>query len=568
MNQTNEDQTEEDVKDDESLHLLSKSTTSSPRSDDSSSSEEYSDNASKYLSSKHYSVFAAIVYMVNYTVAAGILGVPYQYNRAGYILGTLIFIWTGWLTYISYKYVCNQLLRAEAVTSIALRYGLSKSTFIDSPDEIIFFFRDNVTLDNFSHELSQFKRNEYELNHMVGLFCGKKWRLLYEISFVIYGIVTLWGFMVLFGASLARVASIPGISSSSCDVETESNNFNCRLLYSFYIIIFWIWNTIIVLLDFTEQQFVQYGSFFLRFLIVLLIIITSIGLMYGNLYYSEDSGKYYKRTDDNNSSNTPYYGDNTAAWKWNGLLDCYATAIFAFVSQYCIPDVLHPLTTSDKQKNVQIVISSGMIILVIIFVITGLVVSLYFGNQTESVCTLAWKNFIGFFWINNGGYSNRPEWSYFIGYFIVLLPPIDLLCSFPLNATTIAQTMQQSICDLDKLNNDLNYSKKWKFITCVTTAAIPAILSLFIVRFSFVVLIAGMLSLVALYLIPAYSEYKSRQMCKIITNDRNGIQTPIMGLEKHTKKSFKLVPNNKLSSIDPRASHFLLLFNTFFINRQ
>ena len=527
MHQANDEQTEEDVKEDETLHLLSKSTTSTPGSE-SSSEDPYDDedNASKYISTKHYSVFAAIVYMVNYTVGGGILGIPYQYSRAGYVLGTMIFFWTGWLTYMSCKFVCNQLLRAEAVTSIALRYGLNKSTFIDSPEEIIFFFRDNVTLDNFEHELKQFKRNEYELSHIVGLFCGKKWRIMYEISYIITELTALWSFMVLFGASLARVASIPNISSSSCDVETESNNYNCRLLYSFYIVIFWIWNTIIVLLDFTEQQFVQYGSFFIRLLIVLLIIITSIGLMYGNLYYSESSGKYYERSNDN----IPCYGDGTAAWKWNGFMDCYVTAIFAFTCQFCIPDVLSPLKTSDKREKIKIVMQSGIVVTGSFFILCGLIVGLYFGKETESVCTLAWKNFMGFVWDN----GHRPEWSYFVGYFIVLLPPIDLLSSFPLNAITTAQTIRQSICDLDRLHNDLNYAKKWKIVTCVSAAGIPAICSLLIVRFSDVVLITGMLSLFALYLIPAYSEYKSRQMCRIITNDLNGIETPIMGYEKST----------------------------------
>ena len=527
MHQTNEG----NVKDPETSQLLRRLPIKSlsPRSESSSADvdSDYDDrnDFSGYTSNKHYSVFSAIIYMVNYSVGGGILGIPYQYSRAGYILGTLILCWTGWLTYISYKYVCNQLLRAEAVTTIALRYGLRKSRFINNPELIINNLRDNVTLANFEHELKQFKRNEYELNHICGIFCGKRWRIGYEISFITLTIVGLWSFMVLFGASLARIAGISSISSS-CDIETESNNYNCRLLYSFYVCMFWIWCTIIVLLDFTEQKFVQYGSFFARFSIVLLIIITSIGLMYGNLYYSKDSGKYYKRDNDN----VPYYGDGTAAWKWNGFMDCYATAIFGLTSQYCIPDILHPLRASDKQKKMKFIMKSGIVILVSIFVITGLVVSLYFGDDTEGVCTLAWKYFIGFVW-NDG---KRPKWSYFVGYFIVLLPPVDLLCSFPLNAITTAQTIRQSICDLDRLHNDLHYARKWNVIISVSTVALPAICSLCVVRFSFVIVIAGVFALISLYIIPAYSEYKSRQMCKIITNDVDGIETPIMGLEKST----------------------------------
>ena len=540
-----------DAKDGETRYLLSSSGQVDSSSEELTSpgpDDAYDDDDnSTYGSTKHYSIYTAIIYLVNYTIGSGILGIPYEYNRAGYILGTVVLLWVGWLTYVSFKYVCNQMLRAEAITTIAVRYGLRKSEFIDNPSQITDNLRDNVTLGDFQNEMQELNRNEYELNHIVGLFCGKTWRIIYEVSFIINEITALWSYMVLFGASLARIGGISSISTS-CDVETEPNNYNCRLLYSFYICLFWIWCTFIVLLDFTEQRFVQFGSFFVRLLIVLLIVITSIGLMYGDLYYDNSSGRYYERSNDS----TPYYGEGLSAWKWSGFMDYYAVATFAFTTQFCVPDTLQPLRINERRKNMTKIMQWSMIFMLALLILVGIIVSLYFGNQTESVCTLAWKYFIGFFWDD----GDRPGWSYVIGYFIVLLPPVDMLGTFPLNIITTARTVKQSLCDLDRLHNDVNYERKWNVVTCLSTVAISAILSLCVVKFNFVLIFSGLTSFIALYFIPAYVEYKSREMCKIITNDVNGIETPVMGWDKSTFWIYATIVSSLIATIGVVADFF------------
>ena len=468
-------------------------------------------------SNKHYSVYTAIIFILNYSIGSGVLGLPNEYNGAGYILSTIILGWCAILTYACYKFVGNLIFRAEAVTAVALSFGLNKNEFVDKPDVIISQLRDNINIDDFKDQYDKFYRNEYELNHLIGMFCGRRWRIGYDITFFVAQMISLWSYCALFGASLARTVGIDGISSS-CNIELSGYTEDCRLLYTFYSCIFWIWCIILVLMDFTEQMSLQIISFIARIIIIMLIIITSIGLMYGNLYYDIGDGSYHERSNDN----TPYYGPGVSPWKWSGLLYFIAVAVFAFSNQFCVPDVIEPLKYRDRRKQTYMFTASA-VILFVIYSMVGIVVSLYFGNDTEDPCTLAWKTFRGFLW-NNG---NKPGWSYVFGYIILLLPAVDLASSYPLNAITLCNTIEQAALNLDRLREDTSYFTKWKVIIRVGVVSINAILGLLIWNFDFIVILSGMATLIALYVLPAYAEYKSQEICTIITSNENAYITPV-----------------------------------------
>ena len=127
-------------------------------------------NNNRARTEKHYPVWVAIVFVLNYTFGGGALALPSQYYHAGYILGTIMLAWCGILTYCVCKMVVNLMYRAEAVTSIAVRYGLSKEQFIDNPKLLIAHFMDNIDPSDFRSKCSKLNRNEYELNHLIGMF--------------------------------------------------------------------------------------------------------------------------------------------------------------------------------------------------------------------------------------------------------------------------------------------------------------------------------------------------------------------------------------------------------------
>ena len=112
-----------------------------------------------------------------------------------------------------------------------------------------------------------------------GMFCGKWWKLLYDVSYVLATLIALWSYSALFGISLARNVGIPGIAAA-CDMNADGDDpdTGCRGLYSFYVALFWVWTCFVSLMDFSEQQGIQIAATVARVLIISLMMLTSIGM--------------------------------------------------------------------------------------------------------------------------------------------------------------------------------------------------------------------------------------------------------------------------------------------------
>ena len=124
------------------------------------------------------------------------------------------------------------------------------------------------------------------------MFCGKWWKLFYDISFCLTVLISLWSYSALFGVSLARNIGIPAIADA-CDMSVQGDGESgCRGLYSLYVCIFWVWTLVLSLMDFTEQQNVQVFATFCRVLIIGLMVFTSIGLIYSGWVYNGTSYGY------------------------------------------------------------------------------------------------------------------------------------------------------------------------------------------------------------------------------------------------------------------------------------
>ena len=91
-----------------------------PRSDDDGPSDG-SDDGVKPSKQSHvgYSLPVAICFAINYQVGAGVLGLPYEFYSAGYVLGSLMIAFIAFLTYITNIYIVDGIIRAEAVTTLS-----------------------------------------------------------------------------------------------------------------------------------------------------------------------------------------------------------------------------------------------------------------------------------------------------------------------------------------------------------------------------------------------------------------------------------------------------------------
>ena len=374
------------------------------------------------------------------------------------------------------------------------------------------------------------------------MFGGKWWKLGYDIFYGISTLIALWSYSALFGVSLARNIGIPGIADA-CDMslDTEERAEGCRGLYSLYVSIFWIWTLIVSLMDFTEQQGIQIFATAARIAIISLMIFTSIGLIYSSWYY--DGATYQLSEVDLSGS----YAEGTSAWKWSGMAYMIAVSAFAYGNQYCVTDIIEPLSKQDRGNKQHKLWAYSVGICAIVYIGCGVAISLYYGNNTESPCTLAWRGFMGFTYSDE-----QPIWALIISWFIVLFPAIDIGSAYPLNAVTLANTIEAAIMpenithasvseiteDIENNNNGnndnvinriCNYDKRWSILFRVLVCTSTAILALIEWNFDLILAISGAFGLLAVYGGPCILEWKSKQMMNEITNyaDPNVANTPI-----------------------------------------
>ena len=199
-----------------------------------------------------------------------------------------------------------------------------------------------------------------------------------------------------------------------------------------------------------------------------------------------------------------------------------AVASFAYGSQYCVTDIIEPLSLYDRQNKQHTLWSTAVALCTVAYILCGLIVSLFFGANTESPCTLAWKGFMGF-----GENDTEPVWALIVSWFIILFPAIDIGSAFPLNAVTLANTIEAAILPqriIDEQNDNVgngrfcSYENRYSILIRCLICTLSAILALIEWNFDFILAVSGAFSLLAVYIGPCLVEWKSKKMMQAITN--------------------------------------------------
>jgi len=454
---------------------------------------------------KTYPLWVAICFVLNYGIGSGILGLPKEYAKAGLVLGTILLLWTGWLAYCTYLWIVDAMIRARAIKHLAKESEVI-GDFATHPHSVL------EQLAGASKESLQahyaLDHIEYELNELIGIFCGKYYRIIYEVLFTIAMVMELCSYCTLFGVSMTRHIGIDPISKA-CDI-TQPHTSECRGLYSFYIGIFWLWSMFITIQDFPAQAGYQTFSSIMRFIIIFVMLFTAIGLMYSGWSYNGQTFEQY-------TGSSPHYGEGVAAFQWAKTLSFFGIAGFAYGNQFCTSDVLAPLRPEDRHKQ-KTLWGVSLIISGLAFILCGFVIAFYFGDNSESPCTLAWNHFRGFKYIT----GTRPTWATVLSLFIVLFPAFDMLSTYPLNAISTANTMEAAF-----LSEEKRRSKFWKYFVRIAICTITSIFALFVWNFDIIVSATGAFLIISLYGGSALLEYYSKKTCQELTKSNDAHVTEI-----------------------------------------
>ena len=140
--------------------------TSSETSTEAVSHHNTKGNSKGTHKGKGYTLFVAVCFSLNYSIGSGILGLPYEYFKSGFFLGSVLLGYLGLLTYITYTYVMDGMQRAEALTFLAKQRGVTRTELLYDPQYTRDRLRGTSVRALQSHY--SFARNEYQLSELIG----------------------------------------------------------------------------------------------------------------------------------------------------------------------------------------------------------------------------------------------------------------------------------------------------------------------------------------------------------------------------------------------------------------
>lgn len=455
-------------------------------------------------------LWIAVCFSLNYIIGSGVLSLPREYFLSGYILGTLLLLYMAMFAYCVYQYVVYALIRSESITCLATRAGISHDELLSNPQNTIQVLRaSNISTETLKTHYVM-NHCDYQLSQLIGIFCGKKWRHAYQILFAVASLVGLWSYFALFALSLSRTISISFISDS-CNIQLTNYTSECRLLYSFFIVVFWLWAIFITSVEFRQQSIFQITITSFRFLSVFLMTMTSIVMMYSYMSYNQISSTFVSN---NNESNI--YGSDVETWKWSGIAIMIAASAFSYGNQFCVTDVNSLMHVSNRSSSKQSMFWAWVVCLSFsVYLVISSSLSLFYGDGILSPCTLLWKNFVGF--SVTADVDERPIWASILSWFVVVFPAMDIASSYPLLTITFCNTYQVIIFSREQLSsvNGRYYILCLRYCVCT----LCGFLALFVWDFQSIIEISGSFMLISNYCIPCYMEYCGQKMCTEITGD-------------------------------------------------
>lgn len=304
------------------------------------------------------------------------------------------------------------------------------------------------------------RKRKFELSLLQDLFLGRAWNYFFTLTSALdlYGIT--WAFCTIFAAALAERLPVPGIEND----------------YMFYVGIFVVIALPLSCTSILDQLYVQMAFLAARLLMVVLMV--------GTLLVA------YAKPD------TAYFGDqvgpNSDIPLANGraTIQLIQTAVFSTAFQFSVPAIGH---VTNNKRVLRAIFQGAVAFIFAANLILGLLVSLYFGNNTNPSNNLNWAN-----------YTASPV----ISYYIVLFAAIDGVAVYPLTVVSLGGILMGVV-----YGDQMHVAEQnWKIRTLFRfLAAIPqAIGALFVQDLGVIALYTGIFTILSYTICPALLCIRSR----------------------------------------------------------
>lgn len=414
--------------------------------------------------------FQAYFFTVNTVMGTGFLCIPWVFQNSGWLIGIFVLALfaaqSAWLAFM----LLESMSRTQALAVLEdHEEHVPKTTICEAAN---MFRRDSVIQltvysrieDNAQLDISD---RRMDLTSMVRLLFGDTTSRVYIGGFCLVFSGVLISYCSVFASSFASTISIAGYET--CSVYT-SFEWECRWKYSVYLAVFVGLELILTLTSFEEQRWLQSAMACLRYISILIIIVTCFNAVYTDLSIS---GKTLKDEYPN-------------AITLNYIVPAILISQFSFIYHPQLPCIAQSMQDRKGVINKIIWLCSATCFLV--YCSIGLLLPAAV-NEVPSLCTIAYHEY-------SGGYpfDERPWWAAFISYIIVLFPAIDVVTTFPILAISLSHNIYTI-----KYGSSQQIPKNFDRCVRVSVAVLPGTVAFFFYDLSHIL---SFTSYIALALIP------------------------------------------------------------------
>jgi len=338
-------------------------------------------------------------FTINSIIGAGLLAVPWAYDKGGIVLGSTLQVIAAVLALILGFQMLEIMSRTEA---------LVRQTEETKPDAEVTELLEDSSVPFIS-------TRKFDITEMVGLFCDQRTKKVYIALFALTIYSNLTAYCTIFATSLTEFVPIFGYK---CDVEDDGLEGGCRMTYIFYLALFAGLMLYVCVRGYEEQVELQVVMAVLRFVVIGLIIGTVLGDI-GSEKYNEGGA--------HNDLESP------TLWKTSLAGVMFPILFLAITFHNTIPNTSQLI--ASKATNLPRIITCAVLLSSALFIILGVLVP-FAVDGVDKMVSLDWKEY-------SAGHarSHKPWWTYFIIPAIVIFPACDIMSIFPIYAIALSDNL-------------------------------------------------------------------------------------------------------------------------------
>lgn len=261
----------------------------------------------------------------------------------------------------------------------------------------------------------------------------------------------LWAYAAVFGSSVAALFWQFALQGE-CDIYGEPS-FYCSLTYYIVLLLFAIIVVPLALMNVGEQATMQLVMTVYRFSAFAVMFVTLvIGLAYGS---NPNVTAPVANSTVNGTTPTPPLPDPNAhaaytdLLAWSGFAGVFSTAAVALNFHWVLPEIVQPLQPPSRQ-HVRGMAASALLVAASFYLLFGLLGAVFFGSNTYPLATLNWASYTGRLGGWGGPLSDRLLISYFVQFWVMLFPVLDMLSIFPMVGISLGNNLAQFAPDAFK----------------------------------------------------------------------------------------------------------------------